>query len=107
MSEERPRRPMERIGDLLPGAARRLGLDEELRLGRAMATWEAVVAELVPAAAGACRLVRVEQAVLVVEADHPIVAQELRLHAPDLLVAFGAAPGGRPAGQLRVGVRHV
>lgn len=105
--EDPPRTRPERIGDLLPAAARRLGLQEELRLARAMATWQAVVGELVPAASGSSRLVRLERAVLVVEADHPIVAQELRLRAAELLAAFSAAPGGTPAGQLRVVVRHV
>ena len=42
---------MERIGDLIPEAARRLGLEEELRLARAIATWEAIVGERVPEAA--------------------------------------------------------
>ncbi len=107
MSRDQGRRRPERIGDLLPAAARQLGLDEEFRLARAMATWDAIVAERVPAAAGACRLTRLEGAVLVVEASHPIVAQELRLHAAELLEAFAAAPGGGRAGQLRVAVRHV
>jgi hypothetical protein len=98
---------MERIGDLIPDAARRLGLDEELRRARAITTWSALVAERVPAAAGACRLIRVDGFALVVEADAPIVAQELRLRAPELLVAFGAAPGGRRATELRVRVRQV
>ena len=43
---------MVRIGDLIPDAARGLGLEDELRLSRAMATFEALVAERVPAAAG-------------------------------------------------------
>ena len=73
---------MTRIGDLLPDAARGLGLEEELRLSRAMATFEAIVAERVPAAAGACRVLRLDGFDLVVEADAPIVAQELRLRAP-------------------------
>ena len=50
---ERPgKRPMVRLGDLIPEAARALGLDDELRLSRAMATFEALVAERVPAVAG-------------------------------------------------------
>ena len=40
-----------------PGrGARRSGLEDELRLSRAIATFEALVAERVPAAAGACRV---------------------------------------------------
>ena len=87
------RRPMTRIGDLLPDAARGLGLEDELRLSRAMATFEAIVAEREPAAAGACRVIRLDGFSLVVEADAPIVAQELRLRGTELLTAavFGAS----------------
>ncbi len=100
------RRPMERIGTLIPEAARRLGLEDELRLARAITTWSALVAERVPAASGACRLIRVDGFALVVEADAPIVAQELRLRTPELLDAFATAPGGRRATELRLRVRR-
>jgi hypothetical protein len=93
---------MERIGDLIPEAARRLGLDEELRLARAITTWNAIVQERVPAAGGSSRLVRIDGFALLVEVDAPIVAQELRLRAPELLQAFGGAPGGVRARELRV-----
>jgi hypothetical protein len=96
---------MVRLGDLMPDAARALGLDEELRLSRAMATFEALVAERVPAAAGSCRVIRMDGFSLVVEADAPIVAQELRLRGSELLAAFAAAPGGVGARELRVHVR--
>jgi hypothetical protein len=99
------RRPMSRIGDLLPDAARGLGLEDELRLSRAMATFERIVAERVPAAAGACRVVRIEGFAVVVEADAPIVAQELRLRGPELLEAFRASPAGGGAREMRVVVR--
>ena len=101
------RRPMERIGDLLPAAARELGLEAELRLARAGSTWEALVAERVPAATGACRLVAIEDDALLVEADQPIVGQELRLRSGELLDAFRTAPGGFSATGLRVRVRRV
>ncbi len=101
------RRPMERIGELMPEAARRLGLEDELRLARAIATWDALVAERVPEAAGATRLVGLDGPAILVEADHPIVAQELRLRSSELLAAFAAAPGGSPARELRIGVRRV
>ncbi len=78
---------MSRIGDLLPDAARGLGLEDELRLSRAMATFEAIVAERVPAAAGACRVLRIDGFALVVEADAPIVAQELRMRSTELLAS--------------------
>ena len=92
----------DRIGDLLPEAARALGLEDELRLARAIATWDAIVAERVPPAVGACRLVRLEPGALVVTADEPIVAAELRMRATELLAAFAAAPGGRRVQFLRL-----
>jgi hypothetical protein len=96
---------MTRLGDLLPDAARGLGLEDELRLSRAMATFEAIVAERVPPAAGACRVIRLDGFALIVEADAPIVAQELRLRASELLAAFAASPAGIGARELRVHVR--
>jgi hypothetical protein len=104
--EVRRRRPMSRIGDLIPEAATRLGLGDELRRGRAVATFDAIVAELAPAAHGACRALRVDGTALVVEADAPIVAQELRLHALDLRDAFRAAPAGAPIEDLRITIRR-
>ena len=104
MSGQR-KRPMVRIGDLIPDAARGLGLEDELRLSRAMATFEALVAERVPAAAGACRVVRLEGFTLDVEADAPIVAQELRLRQTELLDAFAQAPEGQKLIELRVVIR--
>jgi len=99
------RRPMVRIGDLVPDAARALGLDEELRLARAIATFDAIVAERVPAAGGACRAVRIDAAALEVEADAPIVAQELRLRRTELLAAIAASPGGAGIRDIHVRVR--
>ena len=100
------RRPMTRIGDLLPDAARGLGLEDELRLSRAMSTFEAIVAERVPAAAGACRVIRFDGFDLLVEAEAPIVAQEIRLRAAELLTAFAASPAGIGVRELRVQVRR-
>ena len=99
------RRRMTRVGDLMADAARELGLEEELRRSRQQATFDALVAERVPAAHGACRALRVDGATLVVEADAPIVAQELRLHAGQLVAAFRAAPAGSGVTELRVMVR--
>ena len=97
------RRAVSRVGDLLPRAARELGLEEQLRWVRAAAAWDAVVAGLVPAAGGASRPVRVEgEGTLVVEVTAPIVGQELRIRGDELLEAFGAAPGGIRAERLRV-----
>jgi predicted nucleic acid-binding Zn ribbon protein len=100
-SLQRRRRP-DRVGDLLPDAARQLGLEAELRFARAIATWDAIVAERVPPAVGACRLERVEPDALVVGVDEPIVAAELRMRALELLAAFAAAPGGSRARELRL-----
>jgi hypothetical protein len=97
---------MVRIGDLMPDAARALGLEDELRLSKAMATFESVVAERIPAAAGSCRVTRLEGFSIEVEADAPIVAQELRLRAPELLMAFASTPGGTGVRDLRVHVRR-
>jgi len=97
---------MVRLGDLIPDAARALGLGDELRLSRAMATFEAIVAERVPAAAGSSRVIRLEGFTLDIEADAPIVAQELRLRGTELLAAFAAAPGGVGVREIRVHVRR-
>ena len=96
---------MRRIGELLPTAAASLGLEEELRLARAMASWERLVAELVPPAAGTTRLLSIQPGAIVVSASLPIVAQELRLRASELLTAVASAPGGSRAPELRVVVR--
>ena len=97
----RRRRP-DRVGDLLPEAARHLGLEPELRLARAIATWDALIEELVPPAAGACRLVGIGPDEIVVAVDEPIVGAELRMRAIELLAAFGAAPGGAQVRHLRL-----
>ena len=96
------RRPMTRIGDLLPDAARGLGLEPELRLARAVATLERLIAERIPAAAGLCRAVRLDGSTIVVQADAPIVAQELRLRAPELMAAFAGTPAGAGVRELRI-----
>lgn len=104
--EEERIRGMERLGDLLPAAARRYGLEEQLEQARVAAAWLEIVAERVPAAAGSCRLVGLRQDVATVEADLPIVAQEIRLRSPELLASLrnSARVSVR---QLRVVTRHV
>lgn len=97
---------MERLGDLMPDVARRLGLEDELRRSRALAVFDALVAERAPAAHGACRAVRIDGYALLIEADAPIVAQELRLRSPELLAALAAAPGGMGLRELRIHVRR-
>ena len=71
----------------------------------ALAAAGIVMKRPVPAAAGASRLARLDGPMIVIETDHPIVAQELRLRAGELLAAFVRAPGGIEAGELRVVIR--
>jgi len=105
---ERPVRTsgMERLGDLLPDAARQLGLEDELELAAAMTAWQRIVAERIPPAVGACRIVALSQGVATVEVDEPIVAQELRLRSPELVAALRSAVPS-PVRQLRITARHV
>jgi predicted nucleic acid-binding Zn ribbon protein len=105
MSGPRKRRPVHRIADLLPGIASQLGLDEQLRAARGLSSWQRIVEEQVPQAAGASRLLEVRPPTLIVSADDAAVAQELRLCSPQLLVAFASAPGGQHLLELRVVVR--
>ncbi len=104
-AERRRRRPMSRIGDLIPAVAEHLGVADELRRARMVATFDAIVAERAPAAHGGCRALRVEGDTLVVEADAPIVGQEIRLQARTLLAALRAAPAGAQVTELRVTIR--
>ena len=100
------KRPLHRLGDLLPGIATQLGLDAELQTARAMSSWRRIVEELVPAATGASRLLEVRPPVLFVSADDAPTGQELRLHSSELLEAFASAPGGQHLRDLQVVVRR-
>ncbi len=100
-----PRRPMRRIGDMLPEVAKELGIGDELRLARQMAAWERLVAERVPAAAGTSKVLSVQPPTLVVSASDPRLALELQLRQADLLAAFAQAPEGVHLLELRVVVR--
>jgi hypothetical protein len=95
------RRPFRRVGDLLPAVASQLGLEEELQAARASATWQRLIEEQVPGAAGATRLLAMRPPQLIVSAEDATVAAELRLHAVTLLEAFAAAPGGSRLSELR------
>ena len=92
---------MRRLSDVLPTVASQLGLEDQLQQGRAIASWERLVAELVPAAAGATRLLEVRAPVLIVSAADAFVAQELVLRSDELLSAFATAPGGVRLLELR------
>jgi hypothetical protein len=98
---------MRRLSDVLPGVASHLGLDAQLERGRAIASWSRLVAELVPAAAGASELLEIRPPTLIVSADDPFVAQELRLRSDELLQAFSGAPGGVRLLELRPVVRRL
>ena len=99
------RRPMRRLSDVLPEVALQLGLEEELQRSRAIASWERLVAELVPGAAGATTLLEIRPPALIVGASDAIVAQELHLRAGELLAAFATTPGGAHLRELRAVVR--
>ena len=99
------KRPIHRLGDLLPGIATQLGLDDELDAARGLASWTRIVEEQVPAAAGSSRLLEVRPPKLIVSADDAAAAQELRLRSTELLEAFASAPGGQRLRELQVVVR--
>ena len=99
-------RGMERLSDLLPAAARQLGLDDQLEQARAAAVWLEIVAERIPEAAEACRLIDLRGGIATIETDEPIVAQEIRLRSLELLAALRAA-ARLPLRQIRVTTRHV
>jgi hypothetical protein len=103
--EAKPR-GMERLADLLPQAAREFGLEDQLEEAKAAAAWLLLVQERVPAAAGSCRLVGLSQGIATIQADEPIVAQEIRLRSQELLAALRGAVRA-PVRQLRVTTRHV
>jgi hypothetical protein len=103
---DRPRRPMRRVGDVLPIVASELGIDRELKVARQMAAWQRIVSERVPAARGSSELLAVQPPVLVVSAASPIIAQEVRLRQTELLEAFAQAPDGQRLLELRVVIRR-
>ena len=96
---------MRRLSDVLPEVALQLGLEEELRRSRAMASWARLVGEHVPAAAGSTHLLEIRPPALIVSAADPLVGQELRLRGDELLTAFATAPGGERLLELRVVIR--
>jgi hypothetical protein len=100
----RQRRPMRRLGDILPGVAADIGIEEELRRSRQMAAWQRLVAELVPSA-GDSQLLSIQPPALIVRAGSAVVAQELRLRQHELLNAFARSPDGQRLVELRVVVR--
>ena len=100
------RRPMRRLSDLLPEVATHLGIGAELEDASRSQTWELLVAELVPPAAGRCQVLEAHPPTMVVSAADAATAQELRLHASVLLDAFSALPSGAGMTELKVVVRN-
>ncbi len=99
------RRPFRRVGELLPGLALQLGLEQELRDARAMAAWQRVVEEHVPAAADDCHIVAFRPPAVLVAVDDPATGQEIRLRSAELLEAFAASPDGRRLSEVRITIR--
>ena len=62
------RRPMRRVGDMLPKIAADIGIESELRMARQMTAWERLVEEHLPAARGTSKLLAVQPPALVVSA---------------------------------------
>jgi hypothetical protein len=93
---------MRRLSDLLPEAVAALGIADELVAATRGRSWDAVVAEVVPAAVGRCELAEVRPPELVVRAADAATAQELRLHGSALLAALGEEPGTAGVTELRV-----
>lgn len=100
------RRPMRRLGDVLPQVASQLGIESELSRARQLAAWQRLVAELVPPAAGGSSLLAIQPPALVVSAASQALAQELRLRQRELLERFAHAPDGVKLLELRVVVRR-
>jgi len=98
-------RPTRRVGELLPAIAQQLGFEEELRAARAMASWQRLVEEQVPASSGS-RLLELRPPALLVSAEDAATGQELRLRSAELLEAFASAPGGQRLRELHVVVRR-
>lgn len=96
---------MRRLGEVLPEVAAGLGIEHELTRSRQMAAWQRLIGELVPGATGASSLLAVQPPALVVSAATPIVGQEIRLRATELLGAFAATRDGVRLLELRVVVR--
>jgi hypothetical protein len=96
---------MRRLSELLPDAVAALSIADDLAAASREASWESLVEELVPAAAGRSEMVVVRPPEVVVSASDPATAQELRLHGAALLAAFPPGPDGRRISELRVVVR--
>ena len=86
----RPSRPPERVGLLVPGVLRDLGLDESARALRIEEGWEAAVGAEV---AAHCRPVVLRNGELEAQVDSSAWCQTLRLRSPELLDRLAHAFG--------------
>ena len=90
------------VGDSLPGLAKRLGAPPPALLTAVFAQWEDLVG---PAIAAHAKPLSVSRRVLLIGADHPGWATQLRFLSADLLGRLEAAAG---PGQIeRVDIRIV
>jgi hypothetical protein len=89
MPDPKPRkgRP-QRIGSLIPEAARALGFEAELELSKLATTFTRVLQATAPHLAQKCRLIGSERGRLIVEADDRSAAQELHLRGAEIASAY-------------------
>jgi hypothetical protein len=105
MSERRQRTTKpEQVGQLLPEAARALGLEGELRLARRSTAFNALLATLAPTLKGHCVLVSIERGEMIIDAETSAAAQELHLRGREITKAFADLPEGERTHGLHVRV---
>ena len=91
-----------RIGEALGEVASQLGAGRAEVVGAVFGRWDEIVG---PAVAAHVRPVRVDGATLVVSADHPAWATQIRHLAPDILAACRPRCAGREHALERLEVR--
>jgi len=105
MSERRQRTTKpEQVGQLLPEAARALGLEGELRLARRSTAFNALLVTLAPTLAGHCALVSIERGEMIIDVETSAAAQELHLRGREITAAFSNLPEGERTHGLHVRV---
>jgi predicted nucleic acid-binding Zn ribbon protein len=94
---------MTRIGDVLPGVLRRLGLEQRFKEQSLLALWPEVVgAEL----ASRTRASRIDGGVLYVHVDHGAWMQELHFIERDLVRKLRAAAPGVDLRRIRFSAKE-
>jgi predicted nucleic acid-binding Zn ribbon protein len=101
LPEERHREP-KRVADGLDALVRRLGGPGAAQLAQLFDRWPDLVGE---AAAAHCHPVSLSRGTLVVGADEPVWATQLRLGAGDLLARVEQVVGAEVAERVEVRVR--